>query len=422
MRWQPAGFAAALTTAVLLTTPLSPGQSGEATEAGGVSEAEVKLRELRALVQDIPNVVAELRGGFLSLMGWTSGEGERSILTNILRGRNDVVDLTTTDVGDPYRMVEVDVVLFLVRSSTVTSEGFNFLRLIRVQANGFSSDYKRDGPGYIVPGSRGTVDALAQQGWVGLASADYDVNIANANNTQVAILARPHLTSLNGQKARFLAGGEIVFEVQGIETGDIKPYPFGISIDVAPTVLRTHSADGTPKIMVELLATRTSTIALALDADNAVFDKTEVSSKAVLALDETLVLSGLYQIDIRKNRTGVPILRDIPVLKYFFSTESELETRESAIILITPRDPALLNVERNQALDEFIERREAWLKAAAGTPEERNLFRENYPDWYKPAPNRYASHFFLLETSELYRNVQASDLTMETVEFGLIDK
>ena len=69
-----------------------------------------------------------------------------------------------------------------------------------------------------------------------------------------------------------------------------------------------------------------------------------------------------------------------------------------------------------------LKRREAWVKAAAGTVEERALFRKNYPDWYKPAPNRYASHFFMLESSELYRNLQVSDLTMEAVEFGLLNK
>lgn len=420
MRLFTARFLTAL-TAALLTTPLV-GQNGGAAEASGISDAEVKLQELRALVRGMPNVIAELRGGYLTLLGWTSGEGERAALTNLLKGRtNDVVDLTTEDVGDPYRMVEVDVVLFLVRSSTVTSEGFNFLRLINVRANAFSADYKRDGPGFVAPGSRGTVDALSQQGWVGLASADYDVNIANANDTEVAILARPHLTSLNGEEAKFLAGGEIVFEVQGIEAGDIKPYPFGISITVTPTVLRTSSDDGSPKIMVDIQATRTSILDLALEADNAVFDKTEVSSMAVLALDETLILSGLYQIESRKIRTGVPLLRDIPVLKYFFSTESELETKESAIILVTPRDPALLNEERNQAIARFIERREAWTKASQGTAEERARFRAEYPEWYKPAPNRYASHFFLMEKSELYRNVQVSDLSVESLEFEILD-
>ena len=34
-----------------------------------------------------------------------------------------------------------------------------------------------------------------------------------------------------------LAGGEIVFQVSGIERGDIKPYPFGTYLTVTPTLL-----------------------------------------------------------------------------------------------------------------------------------------------------------------------------------------
>ena len=58
--------------------------------------------------------------------------------------------------------------------------------------------------------------------------------------------------------------------------------------------------------------------------------------------------------------------------------------------------------EQNQrSLAEFVEKRRAFLRAKQGTEEDMRRFRERYPDWNQFAPNRFASHFFLMKNSEL---------------------
>jgi hypothetical protein len=46
-------------------------------------------------------------------------------------------------------------------------------------------------------------------------------------------------------------------------------------------------------------------------------------------------------------------------------------------------------------------------------------FRERYPDWDQIPPNRFASHYFLLKNSELYRGASGQDLTSEDLELDL---
>jgi len=99
-------------------------------------------------------------------------------------------------------------------------------------------------------------------GWIFSAALDYTVNIANAATQQVAVLARPHLTTLSGTPATFLAGGEIVFKVSGINSGDIKPYPFGTTLKVTPTLLRAVGEDGRPQVYISVEAGRTSVLDL----------------------------------------------------------------------------------------------------------------------------------------------------------------
>lgn len=339
---------------------------------------------LRALLADLPHVTVERRAGRLTLTGWTSGAKERELLARILgrspdsSGRDaprsggtpqEVLDLTTEDVGDPQRMIEVDAVLFLVTGLDQTNVGFNFLKAIDLNFRYFASDTSGDGTGFLPGGAVGAVSGLATQGWFFGASADYVVNIANASEERVAVLARPHLTTLSQTPANFLAGGELVYKVSGNISGDIKPYPFGTSLTVTPTLLRTPAGDGTPRVHLRVTAGRTSVLTLLDEEDPdrpTNFTKVTVSGEAVLKVGQTMILSGLAQRESRSGRSGVPFLRDIPILKYLFSTRTTIVADAAVVILLTPRDAAFMDEQNQKALTEFIEVRRAYLRALRG--------------------------------------------------------
>jgi type II secretory pathway component GspD/PulD (secretin) len=255
------------------------------------------------------------------------------------------------------------------------------------------------------------------------ASVDYDVNIANAAQDRVAVLARPHLTTVSGTPAKFLAGGEYVFKVAGNISGDIKPYPFGTTLDVTPTLLREPAEDGGPKFHLKVDAGRTSALNLIASTDPSatpVFDKVEVSGEAVLGVGQTLILSGLSQRERHTGQSGVPILSSIPIIKYFFSQTTSAETNTAVVILLTPRDPGFADAKNREEVAKFMEKRRAFVEARRGGEEGMRRFVEKYPDWYKLAPNRFATHFFLMRTSELYRALSGQDLTTESLEFDLL--
>lgn len=378
---------------------------------------------LREFLRDLPHVVVERRAGRLTLTGYTNGSKERAMLDRILGKTSEVLDLTSDDSGDPQRMIEFDVVLLIMTGLDQQDLGFNFLKLIDLNFNYFAADNKRAGTGYAAPPAlTGPVNGLTQEGWIFSAAASYSVNIANASDDRVAVLARPHLTALNGTSAKFIAGGELVYKVAGNISGDIKPYPFGTTLTVTPVLLRTPAEDGSPRVHVRVEAGRTSVLSL-LDLDPnqpTPFTKVTVASEAVLSLGQTLILSGLSQRESHTGLSGVPLLRDIPILRYFFSTKSTIQSDSAVIILLTPRDPAYSDERNRKALAEFVEMRRAYLKARQGTEEDMRRFRERYPDWQQITPNRFASHFFMMETSELYRAFSGQDLTSEDIDLELL--
>jgi len=312
-----------------------------------------------------------------------------------------------------------------VRGYARESVGFDFLSLVNRKYDFFLTDHRRAGTGFPAPGTVGAVTGATQAGHLFSASVDYDVNIANAREEQVSVLARPHLVTLSGKPAEFQSGGELVFQVSGIESGDIKPYPFGIQLNVTPTLVEPQTGAGPERVLLDVEAIRTSILGLAFAGgtpngnDDVNFDKTRVKSTALLELDETLVLSGLYQREYRQRASGVPGLRKIPWLGALFGNETEVDDIQSTVILITPRDPSRIDEERNAEIERFIERRRAYVKAQSGSEEEIERFKRDFPDWYKPRPNRYASHLFLMNNSAIYRQVSGDDLRTDALEPGL---
>ena len=366
-----------------------------------------EVHGLREVVRDLPHVTGERRGDRLALAGWTSGAGERKVVDRILAGRTNILDLTTDDAGDPHRLLEVDAIIFYVLGLDSKSLGHDFLRRVTVNAS--------------------VADAAnAGFGWLYSAAISYEVNIANASQERVAFLARPHLTTLSGTPATFIAGGDTVYKVTGNVGGDIKTYPFGTSLDVTPTLLRTPSADGSPRVRLLVKAGRKSILSLdspeAQATGNSVYGNVAVTSEAVLDLNQTLILTGLSQREQTVSRSGVPGLKSVPIIKYLFSQEKTITKDFSIIILLTPREPAFWDEQNHRALAEFVAKRRAYVQAAAGTAEDMQRFKERYPDWNKLAPNRFASHFFLMENSEIYRRVSGADLGNEALDFDILGK
>jgi tetratricopeptide (TPR) repeat protein len=382
-----------------------------AVEGGARNETGVDpdVEALQELLRELPHVTAERRGGLLALTGWTSGPNQRKLLERILAARKDVLDLTSDDVGDPHHLLEVDAIIFRIIGRDSQSVGHNFLRSVEVNAS--IAD--------------GTVSA---RDWHYSAAISYEVNIANATEQRVAFLARPHLTTLSGTPASFIAGGDIVFQVSGLNSGDIKPYPFGTTLEVTPTLLRTRGEDGLPRVRLSVKAGRRIFLTVEEVAGNttgvgsAIFENIAVTSEAVLGLNQTLILTGLNQRESRTSRSGVPGLKSIPVIKYLFSERITTTSDLAIIILLTPRDAAFWDEQNRKAAEAFVEKRRAFVQAIRGTDEDMRRFKERYPDWYKVAPNRIASHFYLLETSEAYRKVNSVDLAEETLDLGLLGK
>jgi type II secretory pathway component GspD/PulD (secretin) len=68
----------------------------------------------------------------------------------------------------------------------------------------------------------------------------------------------------------------------------------------------------------------------------AIFPTQSVDNELLVADGETAVMGGLTQTAVRINKSGIPLLVDLPIIGRLFGVTSRQETKRDLLILITP--------------------------------------------------------------------------------------
>jgi len=102
----------------------------------------------------------------------------------------------------------------------------------------------------------------------------------------------------------------------------------GVILEVTPHVTGDQ-------VLLRLHAER-SNIAVAPSDIGYTFMKQATDTEILLNDGETAVISGMTIIEKSENRSGIPILKDIPVLGALFRTTVESETKKDLLIMVTP--------------------------------------------------------------------------------------
>lgn len=162
------------------------------------------------------------------------------------------------------------------------------------------------------------------------------------------ILAEPNITTLSGEKANFLAGGEFPFPVVqgavgGLTSISVQFRPYGVKLEFTPVV----NADGTIQLKV---APEVS----ALDYTNAVqisgytipaLSTRRAETEVVLRDGQSFAISGLLDNRTTDQLGRTPGIANIPILGQLFKSKSINHSRTELLVLVTPEivDPMTMN-------------------------------------------------------------------------------
>ena len=151
----------------------------------------------------------------------------------------------------------------------------------------------------------------------------------------VSILAEPNLTSVSGEPASFLAGGEFPIPVaQGLDRFSVEFKRFGVSLEFVPTVLAGEMVSIRVKPEVSDISSRGQvqingfTIpALATRRADTVVE---------LASGQSFAIGGLIRKGFSTDISAFPWLGDIPVLGALFRSSNFQKDETELVIIVTP--------------------------------------------------------------------------------------
>ena len=173
----------------------------------------------------------------------------------------------------------------------------------------------------------------------GLGSLALDASLALAQEDQkIKIISAPKVMTKNGGEAFISRGTVDYYSVRTLDTISFQQIPALLSLKVVPTV----SADNSHVTMVvEVTDDKTK------DQETKATEEGEASSPPgrtqkkitstlIVKTGDTVVIGGIYQEDKRTGDSGVPLLKDIPLLGWLFKAERKEEAKVELLIFLTP--------------------------------------------------------------------------------------
>ena len=197
------------------------------------------------------------------------------------------------------------------------------------------------------PGSGGTLGGL------GLGAGGFTYRVLNAagglkaalnalaSANRATILSSPRVLARNGETASIQVGQEVPIVTSQQSSGasidrtqvlqTIQYRSTGVILKVRPVI---HSGD-----QIDLDVTQEVSTALTTNTGvsaSPTFSTRKIDTKLTMRNGSTVLLGGLISEDSNRGGSGVPLLKDIPVLGYLFSNQSQTSGRRELIVLITP--------------------------------------------------------------------------------------
>jgi pilus assembly protein CpaC len=303
-----------------------------------------------SLKQTLPHedIRAVADGGKIVLTGTVSTDAVVDTATKLAaQYSKDVSDAMLVNPAK-IKQVELKVRIVEVDRSKLDQLGFNIFSaggntLASSSTNQFSSMLSVGGAGSATASTVGnTTVAVTNPLNFLFYSSKYNIgatlqDLATQNILQ--ILAEPTITTISGQKADFLAGGEFPFPVvQGSSTGTtsitIQFRSYGVKVEFTPVV----NTDGTIDLKV---APEVS----ALDFTNAVtisgytipaLSTRRAETQVVLNSGESFAISGLLDRRATDSFSKTPGIANVPILGELFKSKNVNHSTSELIVVVTP--------------------------------------------------------------------------------------
>jgi type IV pilus assembly protein PilQ len=150
------------------------------------------------------------------------------------------------------------------------------------------------------------------------------------------VQAEPSTTTVDNKEAELFAGSQLAFlltppviagQIQSVAP-QIQRQDIGITLRVTPHVTANR------QILMNVFAEQQTLVSVTTAGPST--NKRNSKNEVLVGDGETAVIGGLTQTQVTRNRTGIPILMNLPGIGRLFSSTEMVERKQDLLILITP--------------------------------------------------------------------------------------
>lgn len=296
-----------------------------------VSLADSGFAELIKKVMNIPGVEVEKIADRVLLRGTVGNQyqnNQAQKIAEMFADKDHVINLLKVD-----KPVQINLAALVIDISSKNAKDIGFFygnSSIDTSANGTVSVSD------ITFGTAGTFYGGQNYHHIsGKVGAPVDVMLqALVSQGKAEILSRPNITTLSGEQANILIGGEIPVPTTKDGEISIEWREYGIKLNIEPT--SDDAENITAKVQAEIstldYAHQISTSAGTIPGLTSRKAGTSVSLKSGSAL----AIGGLLNSEDAKTVTKIPLLGDIPIIGQFFRHSSTSKEKREMMILLIP--------------------------------------------------------------------------------------
>jgi type IV pilus assembly protein PilQ len=151
-------------------------------------------------------------------------------------------------------------------------------------------------------------------------------------NRKANIISNPRITTVDNREAKIVVGQKIPLIVQDVAGNPVSQLQtIGIQLKVTPHLTQDK------KIIMDLHPEVSDLSTQSTVQGGIIINTSEADTRVMVDDGQTAVIGGLIRTNESSVRSGVPLLKDVPLLGMLFRSNSTVRQNRELIIFVTPR-------------------------------------------------------------------------------------
>jgi type IV pilus secretin PilQ/predicted competence protein len=288
-------------------------------------------------------------------------ERTNTIFYRETRGNIDNIRKLLVQIDKPTKQVMIEARLVEVTANPKQAYGINWSGVVGGATNpqtiGYSgTDLKRDpNSGQLIPddftlgkGSKssilGNFGKLAEGQFAILTVPQMSLTLQALNeDSDAEFLANPRVVTADNMQAKIeIIRNQPVPQLNFNEQtatavfGGFQDKKFGNTLIVKPSINKDSFITLAVKPEISNKVADATFVFAGATVASPVIDTRALDSNVLIKSGDTLAIGGLLQDEVVKSRTKVPIVGDVPVLGYLFSSRTNIRTKRNLLVFVTP--------------------------------------------------------------------------------------